>query len=374
MLYNILFTAYNIGWFATYDKEINYDELEKNPKYYKKGLKKGYFNKIIFWRWYFYGLVAGILIYIQIVETFKKDDLEELSIIGHSILMCIVLVVNFKLLIKTRTHNIYSVILFFFSVSSYFVILYLTNNMIGMELFNVFQMTMSNLSLYITVVFVLAACMMAEYAWENGVILFKSLIEIIKKTLNDIQIKKKNLRQKKIQEKIFQERRKKEKEEKIEHDAEFSKEFQIDFFKESINRNSNKLLDDDYDYDNYDKVIVHSDANVNPNQTKNTTSRYKFSDISGDDLREDRYSLMRNGFDKAIMGKGIKCIKHLSLFFLFFLLFIFLDTGFCPPEDKPDTQYINQLLIENFFDQKIKEFNEDENSFINEKVLDFDIK
>ena len=211
ILYNILFTCYPIGWFATYDKELNYDELENNPKYYEKGLKNGYFNKLIFWRWYFYGLIAGILIYLQIIKTFNTNDLGELTVIGHSILLCIVLVVNFKLLIKTKTHNAFSVFLFLFSCSSYIVVLYISNNFDEMEIFNVFEITFKNLTIYITVIFILAVCMMAEYAWENAVILFNSLIELIIKTLKDLRNKQNNLRLKKIQEKNFEENRRKEK-------------------------------------------------------------------------------------------------------------------------------------------------------------------
>jgi len=296
MLYNILFTCYPIGWFATYDKELNYDELEQNPKYYKKGLKKGYFNKIIFWRWYFYGLVAGILIYLQIIKTFNKHDLEELTLIGHSILLCIVLVVNFKLLIKTRTHNAFSIFLFIFSTSSYFITLYLTNNLIGMEIFNVFEMTMKNISLYITVVFVVAACMMAEYAWESGVILFNSLIELIKKTLNDYKNKKKNLRLKKIHEKNFEERRKKEKEEIIDNDGDSSKDFKIDFCRESINRNTNKIDDNNY----------------------NKGDHYIFEENTENDLKNDKDYFENNGFDKAIMGTRKRCKKNIFIFFILF--------------------------------------------------------
>ena len=38
-LYNIIFTAYPIGWFATYDKELNYDKLESSPDLYEIGMK-----------------------------------------------------------------------------------------------------------------------------------------------------------------------------------------------------------------------------------------------------------------------------------------------------------------------------------------------
>lgn len=42
-LYNILFTAFPIMWFATFDQEFLKDELLKDPRHFKIGIKSNKF-------------------------------------------------------------------------------------------------------------------------------------------------------------------------------------------------------------------------------------------------------------------------------------------------------------------------------------------
>lgn len=234
-MYNIIFTAYPIGWFATYDKERNYDELENNPKYYKKGLQNGYFNVYIFWQWYFYGLVAGILIFWHISFVYMHNNLENLDVLGHSFLFCIIFFANFKLLIKTKSHNFLSVFLFMASNFSYVLVIYLSDNYTGMMTFQFFSHTFKDLTFYLLVILIISACMMGEYAWESSLILLHSLFQIIKKALVDMRIKKEKNKMKSILKKDFEENRKKEKENKRKLELDMSRDYKIDFFNNSIN-------------------------------------------------------------------------------------------------------------------------------------------
>ena len=54
--YNVQFTGFPIIWFACYDWEYSKEVLLSRPKLYKIGLNNVYFNKTVFWRWFFYAV------------------------------------------------------------------------------------------------------------------------------------------------------------------------------------------------------------------------------------------------------------------------------------------------------------------------------
>jgi len=55
-MYNILFTAFPIMWFALFDQEFQKDELLEDPKHFKIGLKSNFsyncnhINRSKFWK------------------------------------------------------------------------------------------------------------------------------------------------------------------------------------------------------------------------------------------------------------------------------------------------------------------------------------
>ena len=77
MLYNILFTAYPIGWFAVFDKQGKYDLLETNSEAYKIGMDGKCFNLRQFWKWYFYAFISSLIIFlcvfIHMKDNFNND-------------------------------------------------------------------------------------------------------------------------------------------------------------------------------------------------------------------------------------------------------------------------------------------------------------
>jgi len=52
--YNVIFTSVPIIWFTTWDKEYSREILLTKPSLYRIGLENIYFNKWVFWRWFFY--------------------------------------------------------------------------------------------------------------------------------------------------------------------------------------------------------------------------------------------------------------------------------------------------------------------------------
>jgi magnesium-transporting ATPase (P-type) len=172
-LYNILFTAYPIGWFATYDKEINYDKLESKSELYIDGMKNKYFNLYIFWRWYLYAFSAGLLIYwicttvLSFAVQCADSQLLDLWAVGSCMYTCIVLIVNLKIMFSTNTHNCFSVFLLFFSIGIYFSVFFFTSQMSSLFTLGHWEIIMKN-KLYLgTIAHVVTVCLLVEYGWRS---------------------------------------------------------------------------------------------------------------------------------------------------------------------------------------------------------------
>lgn len=73
-LFNVIFTGAPIMWYGMMDLEHEKEELLKKPKYYKIGLKDELFNKFVFWRWIFYGMWQGALIFFVGFSTMEYID------------------------------------------------------------------------------------------------------------------------------------------------------------------------------------------------------------------------------------------------------------------------------------------------------------
>lgn len=83
-LFNVFFTGAPIMWYGMMDLEHEKEEFLKKPKYYSIGLKNELFNKFVFWRWIFYAMWQGALIYFVGFETMEYIDP---TIVGASDLM-----------------------------------------------------------------------------------------------------------------------------------------------------------------------------------------------------------------------------------------------------------------------------------------------
>jgi phospholipid-transporting ATPase len=65
-LYNLVYTAMPIIWFAVFDWEHKKEDLLAHPKYYSIGLNDVFFNTAAFWRWFVYAVWQGILLVIVV--------------------------------------------------------------------------------------------------------------------------------------------------------------------------------------------------------------------------------------------------------------------------------------------------------------------
>lgn len=128
-MYNSLFTFIPIIWFSVFDQEFDKSQLLKDPKLYKIGLEDVFFNKWVFWRWFFYGVWQGsLLILLTFWSLGDSVNLNGVTIgcldtNGEFVYGAIVIVANLKVLVSSHQFTIYSILSVIISIGSYFAIL-----------------------------------------------------------------------------------------------------------------------------------------------------------------------------------------------------------------------------------------------------------
>lgn len=172
IFYNLLFTAYPIGWFSVADKEFQYKILERLPTMYTPGIKSQYFNKMVFWRWYLYSFVLGGLIYWNATNVFfnsisNRHEMVDFSALGAAIYFNIVFFVNFKLLISTHSHEYMSLALQVFSVGSYFVVLFVTSHFLLFQTFGNWEILLKSIIFALEGILIIFVGLLMEYAWRS---------------------------------------------------------------------------------------------------------------------------------------------------------------------------------------------------------------
>jgi hypothetical protein len=158
---------------------MNYDKLELDPKLYEIGLHNKLFNIYIFWRWYLYAATAGILMFILasfILSNCIYRDQFDLYTIGTSIYLCVVFIVNFKILMETNTHNFLSVILFLFSTISFMLVIFSLSKFQSLSIFNVWNTVIDNFISLLTLFLIVLACILVEYGWRSLHLILKQFI------------------------------------------------------------------------------------------------------------------------------------------------------------------------------------------------------
>lgn len=141
-LYNILFTAFPIMWFALFDQEHLKEELLSNPKHFKIGLKNLNFGKYRFWRWIFYGACQTFLLQIVTFHSMEGGEAiydhqgqpSSLWVTGTHIYGMVVIMANTRIWNSTSNHTIYSNLVIFGSIGSFYLAVF---TMSQFKMFNV---------------------------------------------------------------------------------------------------------------------------------------------------------------------------------------------------------------------------------------------
>lgn len=193
--YNVLYTAFPVGWYATADREVSYEVLLNTPKMYKKGMKDKLFNYYVIIRWYCYAFFTGLFIYLvhQYVfaysVTYFNFKLYDLWSIGSSIYTSVVFVVNSKILFQANIHTIFTFLLLVFSIGSYLITLAIGSECLNSwKIYKTWNMLFLSLSFWSTLILIIMVYFCIEYGWKTIQLMIEKLR---KKAKKDKEIRRK---------------------------------------------------------------------------------------------------------------------------------------------------------------------------------------
>lgn len=126
-MYNIIFTAWAVPWFAVFDFEYPKEVLNNNPVLYKAGPRNKHFGKLKFWLWILYATLQALLLFYLVIYTFEMDYLSpngkngSLWTDGVIIFACVVIIVNIEVISASNLHYLAGAIIQLLSIVSFFM-------------------------------------------------------------------------------------------------------------------------------------------------------------------------------------------------------------------------------------------------------------
>ena len=115
--------------YAIFDKQMEYNELMRNPSHYKVGLQGTLFGTFVFWRWVFEAVWQGLAILMISVHavcdsTSDRDEgrMHGMWFAGLLVYSLIVTVANIQILVFSYSHTWFSVTIIGLSILSYYVV------------------------------------------------------------------------------------------------------------------------------------------------------------------------------------------------------------------------------------------------------------
>ena len=191
-LFNIIFTCFPIAWFGIYDKEVSYDILMEDSRYYTQGIINKLFHNKRFWKWVFYGILQAFFVFIYSFPTcdyINNGFLHDLGSQGSIAYSSIVLIANFKIFTTTNSHTFISLGFFLFSVLSYYFILWLMSLYYGFYNFNHLKMLFNSWQFYLNTFFVVSLCIIIDKGIDKFCKIFGIILDPLHIDINKFEAK-----------------------------------------------------------------------------------------------------------------------------------------------------------------------------------------
>jgi len=191
-LFNIIFTCFPIAWFGIYDKEVSYDILMDDSRYYTQGIINKLFHNKRFWKWVFYGILQALFVFIYSFPTceyISNGHLHDLGSQGSIAYSSIVLITNFKILTTTNSHTFISLGFFLFSILSYYLILWLMSLYYAFYNFNHLKMLFKSWQFYLNTFFVVSLCIIIDKGIDKFCKIFGIIIDPLHIDINKFEAK-----------------------------------------------------------------------------------------------------------------------------------------------------------------------------------------
>jgi phospholipid-transporting ATPase len=139
-LYNLVYAACPIVFYALFDRQVEAKELLDNPKHYKIGLLHKHFNTKVFWTWIVEAMFQSLCI-LAVVMAFlnpmtndsEHGRMTNLSIAGSCVFGIVVMFANFKIYMVSFIHYWFSLTAQVVSVLLYFTTVLLLNELLPIK-------------------------------------------------------------------------------------------------------------------------------------------------------------------------------------------------------------------------------------------------
>ena len=191
-LFNIVFASLPIIWFGIYDKEVSYDILMGDSRYYTQGIINKLFHNKRFWKWVFYGIIQAYFVYIYSFITCNyvySGYLHDITSKGSIAYSGVVLIVNIKILTTTSSHTYISFLLFLLSILSYYFMLWLMSLFKQFYIFNNFKMVISSWEFYLSTLFLIILCLTLDKGVDKFCRIFGIILDPLEIDVNKFEPK-----------------------------------------------------------------------------------------------------------------------------------------------------------------------------------------
>jgi len=185
-LYNTIYTAVPIVYFAVLDKEYEREDLLSRPQLYERSRKGEYFNYTVFWEWMGYGIIQSAFLLLVTLFTFANTAtnsdgiLEDMHFMGNLIFTLIVIVANLKILFAHSTHTIWSMLFIFASIAVYYVSYYIFASFESQNIYGAFNRLFFNWIHIFLQLLLIVVLMLMEVVLTQARIMFYEYYSAIK--------------------------------------------------------------------------------------------------------------------------------------------------------------------------------------------------
>jgi magnesium-transporting ATPase (P-type) len=197
-MYNIVFSAIPIMWFALFDYQETKEKFMSDPKLYDIGIKHKCFSTKVFWVWFSYGAIQALVLVLVCIRSIEVSPTPEgktvsLWMSGSLVYAGVVIIANLKILGSFHLHSFWSVLIIMLSICTYFVSFYVFSLIPNMNyLYGLFPGLMNSPLTYFSLLF----CFMMVFSFDKIGSLVRNEIEE--------RLEKKEEMEKKEEEEYFQ--------------------------------------------------------------------------------------------------------------------------------------------------------------------------
>mmetsp|Transcript_11345 Transcript_11345/g.12855 ORF Transcript_11345/g.12855 Transcript_11345/m.12855 type:complete len:314 (-) Transcript_11345:11-952(-) len=159
-LYNIVFTAFPIMWFAVFDYEYSKEVLRRDPKYYIY-VKNPTFTNYKFGKWIFYSIWQSFVLCILAFLPFESQG-GTFWMEGNFVFIGVVCIVNIKTLIDTSNHTFVSLFFSIGSIVSFFAASAAASYLAFTKLYGTLGPTVYSVEFYYILILILLAIVQVD--------------------------------------------------------------------------------------------------------------------------------------------------------------------------------------------------------------------